>query len=165
MAHDDRHLAGIGGWLAFFWISITFLGPLSLIASMSGQLYGDETVAAAFGDKWPMVQAGEWFLAALSVAGMWFLSWRLMKVETWKTVKIVIAGLWIIGMGGPLLEVLLIGATGLVDAGTLGKTLGEELVRPLIASTIWTAYFLRSRRVRNTYPRESDREEMAEIFS
>jgi hypothetical protein len=36
---------------------------------------------------------------------------------------------------------------------------------PLLYGIVWTAYFLRSRRVANTYPRDRVAGEVAEIFS
>ena len=39
-----------------------------------------------------------------------------------------------------------------------------ELVRALIFGGIWTAYFLRSERVANTYARPGEPDALAEVF-
>jgi hypothetical protein len=165
MDYDDRHLAGIGGWLAFFLISIGILRPLSLVASVRGQLYADPRLAGFYGDQWWLVEGGEWLIVAASIGGLWFMAWRLTKVENWTSVRIAVAGLWLVDFGGRLLELLLVGSTGRVAAARLGEVIAPQLVGPLIIDTLWTAYLLRSRRVANSYPRQGSPDEVAEIFS
>jgi hypothetical protein len=162
--YDDRTLVGVGGWLAFFVISLAVLTPLALIGGTAANLYGDPAVAAAYGDNWTALQAFEWTLSLLIVALAWYLSWRLMKVEVWQTVRIVIAGIWVIGVGGVVAEAIGVWLIGGISLDLALGAVAPELIRPFIYSAIWTTYFLRSQRVANTYLRDSDPDDIAEVF-
>jgi hypothetical protein len=157
----DRELTGIGGWLLFFVIALSVLSPIASVVGV-GSLYSDPSIGLGFGDDWPAIQAGEWTLVAASVAAAWFLTWRLVNVRNRATVRMVIGGIWLIAVGGSLLEMLLVLLIADIDLPTLLPELGATVVRPFVFCTIWTLYFLRSRRVANTYHPTSD--EVAEVF-
>jgi hypothetical protein len=93
------------------------------------------------------------------------MAWRLAKGETWATIRFVIAGIWLLGLGAALAETLLIGSTGRFGASTLLAISAPGLIQSILFGGLWTAYFLRSRRVANTYYREAEADEVAEVFS
>jgi hypothetical protein len=163
--YDDRALVGVGGWLAFFVISLTVFTPLAMGAGTAANLYGDPATAVAYGDSWRALETFEWTLSALVVALAWYMAWRLMKVEVWRTVRIVIAGIWLIGVGSVVAEALGVWLVGGMSFDLAVGAIGPELIRPSIYGTIWTAYFLRSQRVANTYVKDADANDMAEVFS
>ena len=162
--YDDRSLVGVGGWLAFFVIILAVLTPLRVLATLGMDLYGDPAVASFYADSWGAIQAFEWSMAILTIGSGWFLAWRLMKVETWQTVRLVIAGIWLLSVGVTIVELLGVSLIGGLPIDKMVVGLGAELVRPFIFSALWTAYFLRSRRVANTYLRDPDESDVAEIF-
>ena len=162
--YDDRTLVGVGGWLAFFVISLAVLTPLAMIGGTAANLYGDSAIAAAYGDRWTALQIFEWALSLLIIALAWYMAWRLMKVEVWQTVRIVIAGIWLLGIGSVILETLGVWLIGGLSLDLALGAIGPELIRPFIYGAIWTTYFLRSRRVANTYLRNADPNEIAEVF-
>lgn len=161
---DDRTLVGVGGWLAFFVISLAVLTPLAMIAGTAVNLYGDPAVASAFGERWAALQVFEWALSLLVVALALFMAWRLMKVQVWQSVRIVIAGIWFVGLGSLIVEALGVWLVGGLAFDVAFGAIAPELVRPILYGGVWTAYFLRSERVANTYAREPDQSEVAEIF-
>ena len=159
-----RELAGVGGWLTFFLIIIGVLTPLRAIFETIG-LHTDPEIAAAFGDAWTIIAPLEWALTALQLGILWYMVWRLLKVQVWQTVRVVIAGIWISTLGIPVMEIVAISVFAAFPLEQLFANVAIELVRSLIFGAIWTAYFLRSERVANTYLRQDNPEEMAEVFN
>ncbi|MET1112619.1 MAG: DUF2569 family protein [Allosphingosinicella sp.] len=155
--------SGVGGWLGFFVVALGLLSPGAGLVQMFG-LYSDPSIAAAFGDLWGPIQVAEWTLFALSIAGCWYLVWRLLNVQTRRTVRIVIAGLWLISVGGVTVEFIIVSLGSGLPIAALAGTAGVELVRPLVFCAIWTAYFLLSRRVANTYRDDPEGDALADVF-
>ena len=162
--YDDRALVGVGGWLAFFVIILAVLTPLRVLATLGMDLYSDPSVAAFYADNWGAIQAFEWAMALVTIGCSWFLAWRLMKVETWQTVRLVIGGIWLLSVGATIVELLGVSLIGGLPIDQMAAGLGFEMFRPIIFSALWTGYFLRSRRVANTYLREPEENDVAEIF-
>ena len=164
MAYDERALRGVGGWLAFFILTLTVFGPLRAIAQTWGNLYGDASVAAAYADRWVLLQAVEWLLVAFAVGTSMFIGWRLYAVHVWRSVQLAIAGLWLIAPIVLLVDSIAVSLiAGMSLSALLGLTAGE-LARTAAYGAIWTAYLLRSRRVANTYDRHPDADELAGVF-
>jgi hypothetical protein len=164
MAYSDPEGGGVGGWLAFFVLVMAVFSPLAMLIGTAGSLYGDAGLEQAFPDLWTTIQAFEWSLAAITIAGCWYVAWRLNKVYVWKTVRITIAGIWLLSVGSLVVEILGISMITGVPVASMTAAVGAEIVRPFIFSTIWTAYFLRSKRVANTYLRH-DEAEVAQVFN
>jgi hypothetical protein len=165
MAYTGDELGGVGGWLAFFVIIIGIFTPLGQIVALFGNLYGDPSVALAYGDNWGAIQVVAWVLTALSIALALFMAYRLLKVETWETVRIVIAGIWALAIVMPAIEFLVVLAVTGMPVRDLFAVTVLDFVRGLVFGTIWTLYFLRSRRVDNTYNRQRDDAELVERFA
>lgn len=164
MAYLDEGGGGVGGWLALF-VVLFGLAPIGAVITVYGGLHADPEMALAFGDSWTTLLAFEWTLVALTAGLCWYTVWRLMNVERWSTVRFTIAAIWIVGPGGLLVEtggVALL--TGLPPAQLIAE-LGVDAGRTLVFAIVWTAYFLRSRRVANTYSRSPDEDALVETFS
>lgn len=162
MSYDDRDLRGIGGWLAFLILVLAVFSPIGIAVSIV-QIYNDPTIAAAFGERWGLMQGVEIFLAVLDIAGFWFVAWRLNSVQIWQSVRIAIAGLWILGLGVMMVEFLAVAAIGRIPLGAIFEGGAIEIARSIVFGGVWTAYLLNSRRVANTY---ADREEdVAQVFA
>jgi hypothetical protein len=164
MAFNDEGGAGVGGWLAFFLLVIAVFTPLAMVGGTAVALYQDPAIAAAAGAQWATLQAFEWSLAALVIAMCWYIAWRLLKVQVWQTVRITIAGLWIVSLGALIADFAGVSLILGMPMGELMQGAGVQAIRPLVFSTLWTAYFLRSKRVANTYRRDADPDEVAEVF-
>jgi hypothetical protein len=163
MAYSDPEGGGVGGWLAFLVLILAAFRPLALLFSTYTGLYGDPQVGLAYGAIWSSLQLFEWALTAATVAGCWYLAWRLNSRPVWRTVPIVIAGIWIVSLGYQLVETLGITMIANVPLDLLFGAVVPEMVRSVIFSLLWTAYLLRSKRVANTYLRH-DEAEVAEVF-
>lgn len=147
----DPNLRGVGGWLAFFLVTLGVINPLVLGYS-AYQLVGDPDIAATFGDLWPTLRNAELGLTAVIIAICWFACWRFLKVFNWTTVRIGIASLWAIAPLAVFAEAFLVSRITGLDYGTvMAEAGGPEMIRPFVYATVWTIYLLRSQRVRNTY--------------
>lgn len=147
---DGRDLVGVGGWLLFFVIALAVFSPIRAVVEVAS-LSADPAIAEAYGDAWPTIEAAEWVLVAVSVVAVWFIAWRLVYVRNRRTVQIAIAGLWIVGVGVMFSEYLLIALLAGIPLSFVLEGMTPEIVRPFVFGTVWTLYFLRSRRVDNTY--------------
>ena len=163
MGYGDRTLVGIGGWLAFFIIIMAVFTPLATVLNLV-ELTQPGT-AAVFGDRLGAIMGFEIALGLANVLGAWFLVWRLVKVERWQTVRIVIAGIWILGVGLAVVELLLLSFVGGIGTEIVIQGGAIVVIRPVIFATLWTAYFLKSERVANTYLRDADPDELDQVFS
>ena len=163
MGYGDRTLVGIGGWLAFFVIIMAVFTPLATVLNLV-ELTQPGT-AAVFGDRLGAIMGFEIALGLANVLGAWFLVWRLVKVERWQTVRIVIAGIWILGVGLAVVELLLLSFVGGIGTEIVIQGGAIVVIRPVIFATLWTAYFLKSERVANTYLRDADPDELDQVFS
>ncbi len=164
MAFNDPGGAGVGGWLALFVIIMGVFTPLGVLFTTYGSLYGDPALIDFYRDAWGAIQLLEWGLALAIIAGCWFIVWRLNKVQVWRSVQITILGIWIIGLGSLVVEFAGIALLAGLPFAQLVQAAGPELIRPFVFGIIWTLYFLRSRRVANTYPRHADPDEAAAVF-
>lgn len=155
----------MGGWLALFVAIMAFFSPLSLVAGTASALYGDPAIRSAYPDSvFGAIEIGEWTLVTGGVLGCWFVAYRLMKVQVWRSVQLTVAGIWILGLGLTVCDLILVSVVAGIDIVELAAASTRELGRPLVFGTVWTAYFLRSRRVANTYPR-GDGEQDASVFA
>lgn len=152
---QPQELAGVEGWLYFFGISLIALGPLLTIATTVLEfsdlkaLYPD----AVGSPRWDAAVTADWIGTAMYCAISMFAGWRIFKRLVPSTIPIVIACIWLMGPG--------LGVVGLMvvqdisgDASTAANA-GAELGRPIVYCFIWTIYLLRSKRVKNTYRRQS----------
>ncbi|MDB5719855.1 MAG: hypothetical protein JWP15_473 [Alphaproteobacteria bacterium] len=160
----DKQLVGVGGWLALFAFGTGVIAPLRVARDLTGLMEGDNQAAAAqFGALWTFLLAAEWVISLLTIATCWFMVWRLYNLERWSTVRIVIAGIWSIGLGRSLIEIWLWSLV--LDTSVIVEELGPIVGLGVAYGLIWTAYFLRSRRVANTYRRDVGDEQVGDTFA
>jgi hypothetical protein len=146
MSEGDGSLRGVGGWLALLVAILAVLSPLGIAASVLG-LFTNDSLPGLYGADWPLYRNAQLALAALHVAGSWYLAWRLISVRTPQTVRVVILGLWLLGPGLLLVETVLTVLVGRVQTGSLLASAGADILFALV----WTLYLRKSRRVANTY--------------
>ena len=160
MAYDERALRGVGGWLAFFVITLTVLGPLRSLVELVG-LFSMPT-PPGLEEGWPRLRALSVGEMLIKVALCAYLAWRLVARQTPDTPRIVIAGLWALALVvGPVSLLLVAAFVGLpLGALVAGSALG--LGQSIGYALIWTLYLKKSRRVANTYT--PDRGELHAVF-
>lgn len=163
MANLDDDLQGIGGWLAFFLVTLGVITPLTTLFSVA-TLTADTETAAGFGAMWGQLLALEWTVAGVSIAGCWVAVWHFFKVRSWRTVRLAVATLWVLCLLALVVEPLGVAFLAGLNYGDLFAGAPGEFLRPLVYSSIWTAYLLKSVRVANTYPVDGSAEEIAEVF-
>ncbi|HVL77602.1 MAG TPA: DUF2569 family protein [Noviherbaspirillum sp.] len=143
------YLSGVGGWLAFLIFTL-FAGPVIGF----GNLYGQMTDAVAQNPQlhsyteWAQYKLATWTVFAASAGLSVSAGYRLWKVHTAESVRFAILALWLIG---PVARVLYT-SVGIwaFGVGVTPEDVGTVAAAGIVAS-LWTAYLLRSGRVRNTY--------------
>lgn len=163
MADYDPDLRGVGGWLAFFLVTLGIVNPLTL-AVTGYQTLGNPEIAAAYGDIWPTLRNAELGIMVLLVGVCWYSCWRFLNLFNRTTVWIGIAALWTLALVTVFGEPYAVSVIAGLDFGELlTSATGAENVRPFGYATIWTLYLLRSKRVRSTYGPEQG-EAVGEVF-
>lgn len=160
MAQPDEP-RGIGGWLIVFLVLVGALSPIAAIIRKLSEVY---VAGFGFGDisRPSMIIDIAHFAASLALH--WYIVWRLLACRVWRTVPIVIAGLWMLSVGLVLLKI--VAEAVILGRNTLPTYPAAWLanIPPVIWSMIWTAYFLRSRRIANTYPRDAVGTDLRQVF-
>ncbi len=148
----DVPLKGVGGWLGFLVLRYMVFMPIMLIGRTQNELADAEKQAPQLLEMaswlkyksilWPTI----WVFIAVSV----YAGYGLWKVHIRQSVTTAIAAEWLLSLGiyaGTLLAMhIAFGEIPSLTPDTFGGFFGS-----LIMSSIWTAYLLRSRRVKNTY--------------
>ncbi len=96
-----------------------------------------------------------WAVALICSAADLLAGWALWKKHQWKSVRLTIAVLWLIG---PLSCVAVSLHLHLLFSSAVWNDFLEKnawfLIRSFLWAALWTAYLLKSVRVKNTYARE-----------
>lgn len=150
---DSLHkLAGVGGWLLFFITKMILIGPLMEIGTLNKELYEMEIANPALKTMavWASYKMFSWsFLAVLIVISV-FAGLFMIRNRTRSAVRRAITAIW---LTGPVAFIpIIIGGQIIlgVSAINAGEILGTFATSTL-ASILWTAYLLLSRRVKATY--------------
>jgi Protein of unknown function (DUF2569) len=147
-----KELVGTQGWLRFLIISLVFLSPAAGFVMTFGQISGteDQYPTLLTSDLWVQKKRVVWAFFALQAAVGIYAGYRLNSRFEPATVPIAIACLW---LAGPVLNYLVALVIGALDGNSIVGTpeVASTIVRSAIPATVWTAYLLRSRRVKNTY--------------
>ena len=162
MGYQSSEVSGVGGWLAFFLVTLGVFTPLNV----GFALFQTFTAQNEVGDDWAAIRIIYLIGNGSIIATAWFITWRLLRVRKWQSVRIAVGGLCLIAVVPHAFEII---AGSLVTGAPIGNLVagwGYRLFQPLIYSAVWTAYLLQSARVWNTYPRddEDDGEDLANVF-
>jgi hypothetical protein len=163
MAYTDPGGDGVGGWLSVFVVMVGIFSPLRMLIDIIS-LYSDPSVAYLDSGTWSQLQLLVWGITLISVAGWWYICWRLFSRQYWATVRIAIILIWVIGIGGLIAQIGGLSAISGVPVSYLVERLGFWAYQPAAFTILWTAYFLLSKRVANTYPRSPDADEAGQVF-
>lgn len=150
----NEYLTGIGGWLGFLIASLMIFSPLGRLGTIVRQFSRTEKQYPQLlaNAQWANYKLAIWLIVSVCVAISIAAGYRLWKVHFSESVRFAIIALWISGPLGGLLYM----ATEAVVFGIqdMPSTMPEKLrgmAVSICAAAAWTAYLLRSVRVRNTY--------------
>ena len=149
-----KPLVGVSGWLAFFIIALCVLGPFQAISDTMMEFQALESAhkGATALESWQNYKLGAWILIGFSVALRLVAGILLTSVHKPFSVHFTIAVLWITpvvtAIGTYVLINLFFGSFAASDSQ---EGVIYELIVGLTIATVWTAYLLKSVRVKNTY--------------
>jgi hypothetical protein len=142
---------GVGGWLAFFLVTLGIVTPLFMIVSVVGKIT-DPGTASLRPDLYRSLVIADIAGTAVAAGLCWFAAWRFLKVHNWTTVRIGIAVLWLlVPINGLVLPLTFSNVTGMPVGLLLQAGWVHLFLRPIAYAAVSTAYLLMSQRVRATY--------------
>lgn len=145
--------SGVGGWLLLLVTGMLALGPLLGAGRIGADFMMTENqypnlVSLA---EWNAFKRTTWWaftvVAAISIYG----GWGLVSSRNWSVVNRAKVILW---LTGPIASIVLTIFIPLVVFGKTGDSDPQFIgafIASVIATSIWTAYLSKSKRVRNTY--------------
>ena len=158
IAHDNQASvgpSGVGGWLGFSIFGLMVALPLSGLTNTAKDLraaestYPDLLLVAAWGNY----KIAMWCIAVTGSAMALVAGFRLFKVLKRESVQFAVLTFWVVG---PVIAILHTLTASIFLDLDFWPLLSERenmvaLTHSTLMATIWTLYYRRSRRVRNTY--------------
>ena len=166
MAYGKSDVSGVGGWLVLFLVTFAVILPIAPLLIIARSAFAGGVVVHVAGlPDWLSYRAVAAMVCAAQVALCWFSAWRLLRVRQWNSVRLTIIAILIVAPGYVLIDMLAATAFFGVPVGALPRAYVGGMTRAAAYSIIWIAYFLRSQRVANTYPRPTDEDRLTAVFS
>ena len=154
MPAPTADLRGVGGWLAFFLISLSLLSPLRAYEDLTRTFFEAEGATAGLVSSplWRTYKTILWSALGAQVGLSWIAGWLLVTTTRRGSVRWTIGLLWSVTLVLPLLTFF---AVSSMLGPKMGAAQAETAIVTMVAGSVWaavwTAYLLRSRRVKNTY--------------
>ena len=141
---------GIGGWLLFFILTRTILGPPwnAFRLNQRWNEVSEQVPNFATSHDFTLLQSISWSTFAVGTAISVTSGLLLWKWKNRRSVTIAVYALW---MAGPLLGIVSYIVSLLVTDTHPELSDLSIFALPLASAVIWTAYLVKSKRVRNTY--------------
>jgi hypothetical protein len=141
---------GTKGWLGFYIFVSTFIAPLYIIAMLNSALMDVESKTPAIMslDGWTAYKTASWLRAFMLIAWQWWVAYGLKSRLVPRSVFHVKLFCLAAPVAGTLADV----AAGALLLGVVAgmESLGGFL-KAAVSGGVWFLYFVRSKRVKNTY--------------
>lgn len=159
-------LKGVGGWLAFLVISMAVLSPVRTCFGYYRDIVLTEQNLNLSGNPvWETYTTIVLVLVVTACALFFLAAYRLYRQHVWRSVRFAIIAMWMACTGMDVIGmVLLYFIFGGEFVSMAWKSGMGEVIKGLVYPAVWTLYLLKSQRVRNTYRKETDMEELARHF-
>ena len=161
MAYGDGD-RGVGGWLAFFLVTLGIFSPAFGLISLARELNDPQSIMVF--QAWPSLKTAEIAVVVFQIVLCWFVCYRFLRVFNWTTVVIGVAALVILALAAVVVQPMLIAGVSGLPAGMVYRAIGVELIRPIVYSVLWSSYLLVSKRVRRTYDPAQSAVEVDQVF-
>jgi len=166
MTYGKSDVSGVGGWLAVFLVTFAVILPLAPIVVIVRGLLGHPAALALPGlPGWMSYRLVSITCCAAQVMLCWLVTWRLFRVRRWSSVRFAIVGMLLVAPGFVVLDMVAATVFFGVPVDALPRTYALGMMRAAGYCVIWISYFLRSRRVANTYPRSVEEQRLAAVFA
>ena len=151
---DKNGPTGIGGWLMFFVVLWTIGSLITPIAMLSGFASEEQILPQLKNSEiWGLYKTVAFSITLISAAYMLFTSYRLWKSRSSSIPNKTIISIWTNTFGVTIVLLYFLPSSIFGDAAQ--KELSNEIfsatTKSIITSFVWTWYFIKSRRVHNTY--------------
>jgi hypothetical protein len=154
MMVDKPYLKGVAGWLELLIVGLIVVGPFIGFGRMTDECASTEKEFPSLvtNAAWLEYKQLSWWVFALAAALSITAGYRLWKVHIIESVRFAVVSLWLAGPGSHVLYfVAAVISLGMELALAMLSALVGSTIASTIGAAIWTAYLVRSQRVRNTY--------------
>jgi len=145
---------GIGGWLVLLIGGMMIFGPLFQLGNISNEFRDalEKYPQLAGNSQWQNYKQVSWIIFMASASISFAAGYRLWKIHRPESVRFAIIANWLVG---PLQNALYIVFAAIIFGTRSGGDAIAQMITSVIISCIsagiWTAYLIRSVRVKNTY--------------
>lgn len=159
----NLYISGVGGWLGFLIVVLMIINPLSGFGSLSNEFHDVLELFPQLENNTQLKTYKQvaWLILAALASTSFAAGYRLWKFHCPESVRFAIIAIWLVGPLGHALYIVFIGNyldiiskvahfSSNVRGHIIDKTF-TDTIYSVIAAVIWTAYLMRSTRVRNTY--------------
>jgi hypothetical protein len=154
MMKKNLYITGVGGWLGFLVLRLMVLDPIVGFYGLSKFARDaiEQSPRLAYYDQWQNYKQTALLIFVVSAAVSISSGYRLWKIHIPESVKFTLFALWLVG---PLNAILHLATISIVfkdsafSYNILPFLIG--IIISLVVAGIWSAYLLRSVRVKNTY--------------
>ncbi len=141
--------AGIGGWLALLIVWMVVLRPVAgvyMLSMMQANSLANPAILA--NSTWLINTSTFWIIFLIVAALSIYAGLRLWRDRSPAAVRTAIVILWIYS---PIAAADLLIARAFLEGRVPWPNAALTIAINLVIAAVWTAYLMRSRRVRNTY--------------
>lgn len=163
MAYLEEGGDGVSGLLGAFVVMIGIFTPFNIALSL-WDMYRDPMRLFLTPGMWSNLQLLVWSVSIATVAICWYLCWLLNKRQVWRTVPITIGLYWLVVLANFTAALVGVAAVLGLPVAYIWATLGIFDFLPFAIAVAATLYFLLSKRVKLTYPRYPQADEMRQTF-
>lgn len=149
----EKPLHGVGGWLGLLVIGMTVLGPFLGAARLSGAFTDteSETPQLVSFAPWVSFKTETWVIFGIAALISFCAGVLLFRFKP-SSVHVAIFALWIVGPIGAIAEIVAANTSFTSNVTpAMAQAMWGYVSGEVIVAGIWTAYLLRSKRVKNTY--------------
>lgn len=149
---------GLKGWLMLFWISLVFISPLYALSSLNIQISSEEANIPGLEaiPLWVHLKGFFWISTICAIVILWVAGYYLCRRYEWKSVQITLLSIWITGPVTVIITGLYFYFMFTPFFDMMGKELVLNFFKSFIYPGIWTLYLLKSKRVKNTYVKNTN---------
>jgi hypothetical protein len=159
----NLYISGVGGWLGFLIVVLMIINPLLGFGSLSNEFHDALELFPQLENNTQLKNYKQvaWLILAALASTSFAAGYRLWKIHCPESVSFAILAIWLVGPLGHVLYMIFIG--GYLDIiftathfssnvrGHIIDKMFTDTIFSVMAAGIWTAYLMRSVRVKNTY--------------
>ncbi len=147
------HLNGVGGWLLLLIVMLALYLPLADFKNLYDDFIVSTQVLPLLESNpiWKTYRTAIWIVYGIKCFFCFTISYALWKIHRPLTIRLAIGVIWLVGPCALVINAVIATLLFHFDFLQTIKPFYIGIATTAVQSAIWTAYLLRSIRVKNTY--------------